>query len=142
MKVILILLNFIVFNKSCTQCKINQDTVSFEYSAMSRGQFLEIKVNKKTTSIKKNRNDAAISKPTEEKKWETLLNALKSVTIENIQNLKAPSENRFFDGAAIGHLKITYKGKTYESQSFDHGNPHEEIAQLVKEMLSLSENIE
>lgn len=143
MKFLIVLLSLLFVDNGCSQTSnINTDAISFEYSAMSRGQFLEIKVNKKTTSIKKNRNDAAISKPTEEKKWETLLNALKSVTIENIQNLKAPSENRFFDGAAIGHLKITYKGKTYESQSFDHGNPHDEIAQLVKEMLSLSENIE
>lgn len=142
MKVILILLNLIILNESCNESKINQDSVSFEYSAMSRGQFLEIKANKKTTSIKKNRTDAAILKPTEEKQWEGLINALKSVTIKNISELKAPSEKRFFDGAAIGNLKITYEGKTYESQSFDHGNPPEEIAQLVKEILSISENIE
>ena len=142
MKMILILLNLIILNGGCNESKVNQDSISFEYSAISRGQFLEIKANKKTTSIKKNRSDAAIINPTEEKKWKALINTLKSMPVENIPNLKAPSEKRFFDGAAIASLKITYEGKTYESQSFDHGNPPKEIAELVKEMLSISENIE
>ena len=62
--------------------------------------------------------------------------------IEQIPNLKAPTENRFFDGAAIANLKISYKGTIYESASFDHGNPPKEIEPLVKEILSISENIE
>jgi hypothetical protein len=142
MKVILILLNLIILNKGCTESKINQDAISFEYSAMSRGQFLEIKVNNKTTSIQKNRSDAAILKPTEEKQWEALINLTKSITIENIPNLKAPSEKRFFDGAAIGNLTVIYEGTIYKTESFDHGNPPKEIVELVKEMLSISENIE
>jgi hypothetical protein len=67
---------------------------------------------------------------------------LKPVNVENIPNLKAPSEKRFYDGAAIATLSIVYNGETYTTPSFDHGNPPNEIAELVKEILSISENIE
>ncbi len=142
MKVILILVNLIIFNKGCMVSKINEDAISFEYSAMSRGQFLEIKVTKKTISIQKNRSDVAILKPIEEKQWKALINATKFITIENIPTLKAPSEKRFFDGAAIGNLTVIYEGTIYKTERFDHGNPPKEIAKLIKEMLSISKNIE
>jgi hypothetical protein len=35
-----------------------------------------------------------------------------------------------------------YQGKEYQTQTFDHGNPFEEIQALVKEILSIAQNIE
>ena len=142
MKILLILINVIILNKGCNESKINQDTVSFEYTAMSRGKFLEIKVNKKITSIKKNRNEDAVIISTEDNKWKKLMETLKPIAVENIPNLKAPSENRFFDGAAIANLTVIYDGEIFKTESFDHGNPPKDIAELVKEILSISENIE
>ncbi|MBP0902699.1 META domain-containing protein [Mariniflexile gromovii] len=132
--------NNVLINADKTQKE--DEPISFEYVAHSRGTFKHIIISKKQISIQNNRGDASILKNINKTHWNTLLKALKPIDIENIPNLKAPSENRFFDGAAIANLKITYEGKTYESQSFDHGNPPKEIAQLVKEMLSISENIE
>ena len=62
--------------------------------------------------------------------------------MEEIPNLKAPTEKRFHDGAAMANLKITYKGKTYESQTFDNGFPPEKIKNLVNTILSFSKEKE
>ena len=142
MKFLFILISLISAEHSCTQSKKNQDSFSVEYTAHSRGTYNRIIINKKQISIENKRGEPPIIKSCSEASWNTLLNALNPIDIENISNLKAPSENRFFDGAAIANLKITYNGKTYESQSFDHGNPPNDIAELVKVILSISENIE
>ncbi len=117
-------------------------SVSFEYTAQSRGPYKCIIINKKTISIVSKREGKPNTKTCSEADWNNLMKVLKTIDVENIPSLKAPSEDRFFDGAAIGNLKITYNGTVYESQSFDHGNPPKEIATLVKEILSISENIE
>ncbi|MFD0989447.1 hypothetical protein ACFQ1R_05030 [Mariniflexile jejuense] len=142
MKFLVILLSFLFVDNGCSASKINQDAISIEYMARSRRTFKHISINKKNISIVNKSGDTPSTKPCSEADWKNILKVLKPIDVENIPNLNAPSENRFFDGAAIANLKIIYEGKTYESQSFDHGNPPKEIAQLVKEILSISENIE
>jgi hypothetical protein len=88
------------------------------------------------------RNSKPFIKPSAEKQWKLLLEMVKKINLETISNLEAPSAKRLYDGAAIGNLTITFNGKRYKSSSFDHGNPPDEIAEIVKEILSISENIE
>ncbi|WP_372756308.1 hypothetical protein [Mariniflexile sp.] len=142
MKFILIILSFLTLNNGCAQENIDQDAISLEYSASSRGTFKNIKITKKNISYISARGNEPTITVCKKEDWSTLLKTLKDIDISNIPNLKAPSENRFFDGAAMANFKIIYQGKTYETPTFDHGNPPKEIAQLVKEMLSISENIE
>lgn len=117
-------------------------SVSFNYSAMSRGRFLEITVNDSIISISKNRDSKPVSKTIDNEMWEKLNSLLKSINLDSISTLKSPTEARFYDGASIGTLKISKNGAVYESSSFDHGTPPKEIEALVKEILSISENIE
>jgi hypothetical protein len=142
MKFLIILLSLISVDHSCCQSKKNQDTISIEYSAHSRGTYNHIIVNKKQISIENRRGESPIIKTCNEAHWDALLKALKPVDVANIPNLEAPSEKRFYDGAAIATLTIIYNGESYTTPSFDHGNPPKEIAELVKEILSISENIE
>ncbi|MFD1616135.1 META domain-containing protein [Gelatiniphilus marinus] len=116
--------------------------VSFEYSALSRGTYKLIKINQKKVSVINKQNGKPKANACNKNDWQKLIKAFKTFDVKNISNLKAPSKNRFFDGAAIANLKIAYNGVVYESQSFDHGNPPKEIAALVKEILSISKNIE
>jgi hypothetical protein len=64
--------------------------------------------------------------------WNALIFELNKVDLESLPNLKAPTEKRFYDGAAIAELKITFKGKTFETTSFDHGTPPMEIQKVVE----------
>ncbi|WP_339916010.1 META domain-containing protein [Yeosuana marina] len=126
-----------------TMVKKQKNTnIAFEYSALSRGFYKLITINKKEITVINKRNTKPIIKTCSDNAWENIINTLKTVDLENIPNLKAPTENRFFDGAAIANLKITINGTTYETASFDHGHPPKEIEPLVKEILSISENIE
>lgn len=142
MKFLIILLSLVSIDHSCSQAIKNQDSIILEYSAQSRGTYKHIIVTKKHISVTNKRGEAPITKSYNASNWDSILKAIKTIDIENIPNLKAPSEKRFFDGAAIGNFKLIYNGKTYETPSFDHGNPPQKIAELVKEMLSISENIE
>ncbi|GAA4803912.1 META domain-containing protein [Litoribaculum gwangyangense] len=119
-----------------------QEQIKIEYTASSRGVYNQIIVNKETVSSLQKRGGEPNRKPSEEKNWKTITEMLKSIDVENISTLNAPSKAFQYDGAAIAHLKITKNGKTYESPPFDHGNPPKEISELVKEILSISENIE
>ena len=67
-----------------------------------------------------------------------LVDTFQEINLEDLSDYKAPTEKRFHDGAAIGKLKITYQGKTYESTEFDHGNPPVEIEKFVDKLQSFA----
>ncbi|MDK2771345.1 MAG: hypothetical protein KYX68_03820, partial [Flavobacterium sp.] len=58
---------------------------------------------------------------------------------EGLQNLKAPTEKRFYDGAAIAHFRVIEGDKTYESCAFDGGFPPAEIKEIVDKIIEVSE---
>ncbi|MCR8667003.1 hypothetical protein NO995_04875 [Aestuariibaculum sp. M13] len=142
MKLLTLIIAITLNLNGCNDSNINQDTISIEYSAISRGTYKNIIINKKEISFQKKRASKALVKPCSEENWTSIYNTLKTVDIPYIPNLKAPSDKRMYDAAAIAKLKITYQDSVYESQPFDHGNPPQEIAELVKEILSITENIE
>ena len=118
------------------------EKASLEYSAISRGSYYKVSISSQYISVQNDSQAQAITKKCSDSDWSRIANALNTITLEQIPELKAPSEARFFDGAATAQLKIVIEDKTFESQGFDHGKPPEAIAGLVKEILSLSENIE
>ena len=139
---IILLSFFLTENGCCNKGNIDQEALSFEYNATSRGLFQQITIDKdqiKTISV---RGEKAVEKTCPKEIWKSLMNGLDSLDLDSINNLKAPSEKRLFDGAAHASLSIIYKGKTYKSPSFDHGNPPKAIAPLVKVIRSAAENIE
>ncbi|NNC49430.1 MAG: hypothetical protein HKO01_02720 [Flaviramulus sp.] len=142
MKYLFILLSFIFIDNGCSNSNINQESLSVEYSALSKGIYKQIKISKKSISVTNARGTTPITQTCSEASWETIIKAVKPINVENIPNLKAPTEKRFYDGAAIAHLTINYDGKSYKTEPFDHGYPPKEIEGLVKEILSISENIE
>lgn len=113
-----------------------------DYTAQSRGLFQQIIISDQIVSIQKDRNSKPISHPYSNSDWAKLITLLDNVNIESISKLEPPSKAHQYDGAAIATLKITYKGKTYKTQSFDHGNPPKKIEALVNEILSISQKIE
>ncbi|MFI1744971.1 META domain-containing protein [Thalassobellus sediminis] len=122
--------------------EVENQTTSFEYSASSRGTYKYIKITKKSISIASKRDGKPVIKQTNKENWNAILKTIKTLNIEAISTLEAPSKKFQFDGAALAHLKITKGEVTYESSPFDHGNPPKEIEALVKEILSISEKIE
>ncbi|WP_298238697.1 META domain-containing protein [uncultured Algibacter sp.] len=122
--------------------KETQIILNFEYTASSRGYYKNIKINKKQILVSNKRGNEPKSNVCSKSNYNKLIEFAKKIEINNLPNLEPPSKNHQFDGAPLARLNITYNGDTYETQSFDHGNPHITIASLVKEILSIAENIE
>ncbi len=123
--------------------KSQEDIQSIEYDALSRGYFINLKINQNTIEKSTDREmKSIVSKKCLEKDWDAISSLLESVEIDQISELEAPSGKRLFDGAPHAQLKITTNRNMYISAGFDHGNPPKEIKELVDQILSLSESIE
>jgi len=118
------------------------NSYTIKYTATSRGIFQQVIVSDTIISFQKNRSSKPISKAFSKDDWKQLTTKIENIKLSNIAKLEPPSKAHQYDGAALANLKITYQGKDYQTQTFDHGNPPKEIALLVKEILSIAENIE
>lgn len=120
---------------------VTQEHDVVEYEANSRGFFLKIRYSNGQLYYSKDR-DSNKMQPLQQltKNQVDELNALlSSVDAAKLPELKAPTEKRFYDGAAIGGLKIIKGGKEFNSQAFDHGAPPAPIEKFVEKLLSYTE---
>lgn len=141
MKSIAIMLLLVIFGKSCgDEAKQDMKSAVIEYTANTRGYFLQIMLKDQKLLVRKDRSKDATAtavKMSEADKNE-LVEAFRELNLEEIPDLKPPTEKRFYDGAAMADLKIIYKDKTYQSQTFDHGNPPVEIERIVNKLVALA----
>ena len=127
----LLLLTIFIASGCCSQKKVDMTSTQIEYSAQSRGYYKSIVAQNKTVSVTNGRDAAPVQSNLDDAKWNEIVTAFSKVKPENLSSLKAPTDKRTYDGAAIGNLKITKDGKTYETQGFDNGYPPKEIEKLV-----------
>lgn len=118
-----------------------QNGMKIEYEANTRGFYQKVIIQNQTISVSKDRDgaDKPVAKKISDADWKELTAFFNEVNLAELPNLKAPTEKRFYDGAPIGGLKITYKDKDYTSSSFDHGFPPAQIKKLVDKLMSLTE---
>lgn len=139
MKLFSLLFLTLFLGKGCDNNK-NQDinTAVIEYVANTRGYYQKVTIEKQMVSVSKERsgNDKIVPTKITDADWKELIAIFQEVNLDEIKDLKSPTEKRFYDGAAIAKLTITYKGTTYEAPSFDHGFPPYEIKTLVNKINS------
>jgi PBP1b-binding outer membrane lipoprotein LpoB len=135
-KSIVLLLSILVFAGCAGQKRTVQNETKMEYKAYSRGFYQEITIEKQLVFVAKSRGEKPVIFKIPIADWNNLNSAIQELDLDSLSQLKAPTEKRLFDGAAIANLKITKQGKTFESQSFDHGYPPVEIEKVVNKMLS------
>ena len=127
--------------KGCSNETVkDMQAAQIEYTANTRGFYEKLMVNDGVLSKSEDRNSDAKAQQinlSKEQKQE-LISTFQDINLEDLNDYKGPTEKRFYDGAAIAKLKITYQGKTYESQDFDHGNPPVEIEKFVDKLVSFS----
>ena len=132
MNLISLLLLVICIGSGCSSHKIAVMTsTEIEYSAVSRGLYKTVVVKNQTVSITNTRGGEAVESKIDTAKWNKIISEFEKINLDSIPNLKAPTEKRFYDGAAIGNLKITQNQKIYETKGFDNGFPPKEIEKLV-----------
>ena len=137
MKKAIVLLFTILFFAGCVgQKKAVDSSIKVEYKAYSRGFYQTVRVENQMVFISKNREEKPVAFKLSAAEWNSLILVVNELNLETLSQMKAPTEKRLFDGAAIASFKITKQGKTYESQSFDHGYPPAETEKIVNKMLS------
>jgi hypothetical protein len=141
MKILFLLLSISLINNDCSP-QLEQEQISIEYTESTRGSYLQVLLKNNVITIYRERGAAPIIKEIPKAAWNNLLIDLKKIEIDQLQDFKIPSENHQVDGAKIAFLKITKNNETYQTQNFDHNNPPQELTVIVKEILSIVENID
>ncbi len=134
MKLFTMILLSVFLSKSCEgQTQNDLKIAVLEYTANTRGFYQKIKIQDQMVSVSKDRrgNEKPVATKISDKDWKELVGYFEKITLDSLATLKAPSEKRFYDGAAIANMKVVYKDKTYETATFDHGYPPAEIKKLV-----------
>lgn len=141
MKIISLLFLTLFLGKGCNEETQNDiKTAVIEYTANTRGYFQKITIKDQMVTISKDRDgkDKPVATKISDSDWKDLINSFSDINLEELKDLKAPTEKRFYDGAAMANLRITYKEKQYDSQTFDHGTPPVEIEKFVNKIVSLA----
>ena len=140
MKTISLVLLTLFLGKSCTNQAQNDIANSVvQYTADTRGYHLKIIIVNQKATISQGRGTdnpsevVAIS----DSDWKDLVAEFQKIKLEEVPNLKDPTQKRFYDGAAIANLKIRYQDKNYETVAFDHGIPPAAIENFVNKIVSL-----
>lgn len=155
MKLILTIFTFLLMAKECDTNKASlssntsnnnvekttdmekvQKDITLVYNANSRGFFEEIVVTIDSITIYTNRNKTNPTKvvcSTED--WNSCMTLLEAIEIKKLPSLEAPTKMRHYDGAAHATLTIKNKEESYQTSTFDHGHPPQEIKAIVDRIL-------
>jgi len=141
MKLFTMIFLSLFLSKSCSsQSKNDLETAVLEYTANTRGFYQKITIQDQLVSVSKDRNnnDKPVATKISDKDWKELVGYFETMDLDSLPALKAPTQKRFHDGAAIADLKVTYNDKTYQTESFDHGYPPVVIKKLVDKINSFA----
>jgi hypothetical protein len=141
MKILSLIFLSLFLGKGCgTAQKQDMESTVVEYIANTRGFYQKITIQNHKVSISRDRSGKATADESKisDAEWKELVVLFQDIKLEELPKLKSPTEKRFYDGAAIANLKVTYKGKIYESSNFDHGIPPAEIAKFVEKVNSFA----
>ena len=159
MKFLFSILALLLTVKECDQKKANKDSiktelvsneenlrqqqedVTIEYTAVSRGYYKEVLIKNAMITVKNGRDAKVISKACSDEQWNAMMKELKSIDVTSLSKLEAPTQKRFYDGAAIANFKITIKDSTYQTPAFDDGIPPIEIKVICDQILEISSEI-
>ncbi len=145
MKTLSLLLLTVFLGKGCTkQAQNDIENSVVQYAADTRGYHLKIIVVNQKATISQGRGT---DNPSEvitisDADWKDLVAEFQKINLDDLPNLKDPTQKRFHDGAAIANLKIRYQDKNYETVDFDHGIPPAAIEKFVKRIVSLAKPLD
>lgn len=134
----IVLIMLAIFAKDCENQTRDMETTVIEYSANTRGFYQKITIANKIAQVTHDRE--GLQAPEQIKisdgDWKELVQAFSEVDLDELSNLKAPSERRAYDGAAHAKLKIRFNDKNHETTNFDHGNPPAQISDFVQKVVA------
>lgn len=149
MRILLSILLILINTKDCSQNsrsqvssgETNSIDVKMTYETFSRGYFksMSFENSQLTFSNDVNRKNIETLSITQNE-WNELIEIVKNINLKALENLKAPTDQRLYDGAPHCTVSVTTNNETFTTPSFDEGFPPQEITSLVNKMLSIYEN--
>jgi hypothetical protein len=144
MKFLITLITVLIISEECSQTssesQLNTENVKISYQAISRGFFKQLTFEEATMTYSEDRNLKLIDTlKISKNEWKQILELTNKLDLESLENLKAPTNERLFDGAAHTTITVNLDGKSFSSSSFDEGHPPSELQALVNKMLTISE---
>jgi hypothetical protein len=112
--------------------------ISVIYEANSRGFYQKIVAQNQQVTIFSDRNKVGIPEviTISDSEWRQIIVLSEEVNFDTMETLKAPTEKRFYDGAAIANLSINKKDIIHVSSDFDNGFPPKELEKIVQKLTS------
>ena len=128
----IVLLLFIITLSSCTAQK-QAGLTSINYNAQTRGFLVDLTLNK--NEILYNNNNKIDTLDIAKEKWKTLKQLTNSLDLELLKNNVVSKDLLAVDRAILA--EITFFINNEEQQiEFIHGDPPEELKELVREIFS------
>ena len=141
MKLFTMIFLSLFLGKSCGgQTKNDLKTAVLEYTANTRGFYQKITIQDQMVAVSKDRSGVkkGVATKISDADWKELVGYFETINLDSLATLKAPTQKRFHDGAAIANLQVVHKDKTYQTASFDHGYPPETIKNIVTKINSFA----
>jgi len=121
-------------------CAAQNKTKEFDkiaYEAQTRGSLVQLTIEGNKLSYKTYQKEG--TKEVTKEQLEELKRIVNELDLDEISDLKAPSEKRITDGALHAEFTIKIADKEYKSSIFDAGNPPKELKKLEDLLYSLSD---
>ncbi len=134
MKIFCFLL-FFTFISSCNS-QNKADIITITYEAITRGGSIEINATSELITYKDLENEKQLKPASSD--WKNLINLIEEINLSEMENFNPPSEDRYVDAALQATISITVDESTYNSQTFDHGNPPTELKKIVIQLLKMT----
>lgn len=141
MKLFSLFLLTLFLGKSCSnEAQNDLNNAVIQYAADTRGFHLKIIISNQIATVSQGRST---ENPAEQLKisnadWNELVALFQKVELNQLPELKDPTQKRHYDGAAIASLKVRYQNQNYETKDFDHGFPPEAIEKIVQKIVAFA----
>ena len=135
MKILKYIVILFLFSNCAAQSKLTNIIV--DYSAVTRGTMIKVKITSKEIKYKKNEIVKVISLVSIQRKELEIL--LEKIPLEKLDTFIALTSGSHSDRALQASLKIIKNEKVYISQIFDHGNPPKELKAFLEYVFTVIE---
>lgn len=134
-----------IFVFSCESSKSaqtkNENSISkLTLDKVTRGSNSQLVITKNETMHSEmllgNGSDAS-KRETDQNDWDKINQLVSKLDLNKLNLWEAPTQARFHDGAMATTISIEANGETYNSQSFDEGQPPAELKELYDYLESL-----
>ena len=123
---------FMFLNK----CSLGNDILEskLHYEISTRGTYKKISIENQKMYLAKSTENIGEEVTVSSEDWKEIITLFEAVNLEKIKGITSETSKRASDRVYHARFKVENKGKKYETNEFDHGNPPKEIEKLINKI--------